>query len=251
VSDVDKAKRDLLADLAKGIESGRIDESMLKPDEEKVEKAADAASPDVRSSFQKMHDLLDADQRKQFVSNFREALQKRESKLDPNAQVGEWAKTLSLTDDQKQKIAGILAEDKSANDEMRARLDKVLDAFSSDSFAIDQVLPEGSEKDRADKMMHRIVDQARKVTDILTPEQRATAAKTIRDRLSEKGGNPEGPTGQATAPYSTANEVTGHQSEAWWAGGAARYGGGFGYSVGRSYGFSRGYSSGFGGAWLF
>jgi len=250
VSDVDKAKRDFLMDLAKEIEAGHVDETPLKADEEKVEKAAQAASPDLRAAFQKLHDLLDADQRKEFVANFRDALNKRESKLEPKAQIDELAKTLSLTDDQKQKIASILEDDKGANDEMHGRLDKVLDAFASDSFNIDQVEPEGSVKDRADSMMHRIAEQARKVTDVLTPEQRVAAAKAIRDRL-EKAGTPEGPTGKATAQDSIGPETTGSQSEAWWAGGARGYARGFGYSTGGAYGFSRGYGAGFGGAWLF
>jgi Spy/CpxP family protein refolding chaperone len=313
VGDVDKAKRDLLLDLAKGIESGQIDESTLKPDEDKVDRAAEAASPDLRGAFQKLHDVLDADQRKQFVSGFRDAIGKREPKLDTKAQVDELAKNLSLTDDQKEKISGILEEDKAANDETRGRLDKVLDAFASDSFSIDEVLPEGSVKERADKMMHHIVDQTRKVVDVLTPEQRAKAAKAIRDALSQNPENRQqpttgpatpttgptspgqtaptvpgpmapttpglpgqmgptlpglsGPTGQSTTPLTIApHEVTGSQSQAWWAGrgvavgpgfgyggfGVGRVGfGGLGYGVGTAYGFGRGYATGFGGAWLF
>jgi Spy/CpxP family protein refolding chaperone len=252
MSDVEKGKKDLVLDLAKEIEAGHVDESTLKPDEEKVEKAAESASPDLRAAFQKMHDLLSADQRKQFVSGFREALSKRASKLDAKTQVDEWAKTLSLNDDQKQKITAILDEEKSANDDARARLDKVLDAFPSDSFTIDQVLPEGSPKDRADRMMHRIVDQARKVTDVLTPEQRATAAKTIRDKVSEKAGSPEGSMGHTTQGLTARGEATTTQSEPWWAGRAGFYGRGFGgWGVGRAYGFGRGFGTGFGGAWLF
>jgi hypothetical protein len=105
-----------------------------------------------------------------------------------------------LTDDQKQKISGILEEDRAANDEMRGRLDKVLDAFPSDSFSIDDVLPEGSVKQRGDKMMHHIVDQTRKVADVLTPEQRAKAAKAIRDGLYQNAENPQEPTTPTTGP---------------------------------------------------
>jgi Spy/CpxP family protein refolding chaperone len=336
VGDVDKAKRDLLLDLAKEIESGQIDESTLKPDEDKVDRAAEAASPDLRSAFQKMHDVLNADQRKEFVTGFRDALHKREPKLDTKSQVDELAKNLSLTDDQKQKISGILDEDKAANDETRGRLDKVLDAFPSDSFSIDDVLPAGSVKDRGDKMMHRIVDQTRKVAAVLTPEQRAKAAKAIRDGLSEHAENPQepttpstGPTGPTTGPTSPGqtaptvpgetaptqpgqlgptapgqfgptmpgqmgptfpgqtaptgqpgqtgqtlspltvapHEVTGSESQAFWAGrgvavgrgfgygglgyGGLGYGGAYGFGVGRAYGFGRGYATGFGGAWMF
>jgi Spy/CpxP family protein refolding chaperone len=242
VGAVDQAKRDALLALAKQIGSGTVDKDALQPQMQAVEQAAAAASPDVRSAFQKMHDILDADQRTQFVSNFKDELKKAQNALDPKTQLDKLSQNLSLTDDQKQKVAGILESDQGADDEMHRRIETVLDAFPSDTFSIDQVLPAGSVQDRTHKVLDRIADNASQITDILTPEQRTTAADAITSKVSGSS------TGGSTGTSSSSLEVTGSTSEPLWAGGAAYRAGGYGLG---GYAFSGGYGTGYGGAYMF
>jgi Spy/CpxP family protein refolding chaperone len=242
VGAVDQAKRDFLLVLAKQIGSGTVDKDALQPRMQAVEQAAAAASPDVRTAFQKMHDILDADQRKQFVSNFKDELMKDQNDLDPKTQLDKVSQTLSLTDDQKQKVAGILESDQGADDKMHKRIETVLDAFPSDTFSIDHVLPVGSVQDRTRKVLGRIADNASQITDILTPEQRTTAADAITSKVSRSSAG-----GSTTGTSSSSLEVTGSASEPLWAG---RGYGARGYGVG-GYAFSGGYGTGYGGAYLF
>jgi Spy/CpxP family protein refolding chaperone len=243
VGAVDKARREYVLALADQIETGKVDESALKDQKKKVEEAAEAASPFLRASFQKMHEILDAGQRKEFVMHFRDALKKRAVSLDPDKQADKWAKTLSLTDDQKAKVRAILEDERAGGETMHARLEKVLDAFPTDSFSIDAVLPAGSIDERTDKMLDRITGVAKKVTEILTPEQCKTAAKAIREKMGRTSARLE--TEETSEPL----ETTASTSEAFWAGGAGYYGGAYG--GGAAYGFSRSYGAGYGGAYLF
>jgi Spy/CpxP family protein refolding chaperone len=243
VGAVDKAKHEYLMALADQIETGKVDESALKDQKKKVEEAAEAASPTVRKSFQKMHDILDASQRKEFVTHFRDILKERAGLLDPDKQVDRWAKTLSLTDDQKAKVRAILEEDRTLGEKVHERLEKVLDAFPSDSFSIEEVVPAGSIDERTDKMLDRITDVAKRVTEVLTPEQCKAAARAIREKIESTAGT------SATEETSEPLETTDSTSEALWMGGAGYYGGAY-RGVG-GFGFSRGWGAGYGGAWMF
>ena len=271
VAAVDQARRDLLQTLSNQIEAGKVDADALHNDKEKVVDAAVAASPALRGAFEKLHDTLDPDQRKQFVAAFRDALQKRASMVDPQAQVDEWSKILNLTGDQKTKISAILGEDTTADDVAKARIDLVLAAFPGDTFSLDDLVPAGAVKYDTQQMVNRIIDVTSKVTNVLTPEQRQTAAKAIRDQLSEQPAMSEPSTGPASpsAPAATgpaipstptptatgpaipsAPAVTGSTSQ------ALCVGGGSGYFVGSRqhstayYGFRRSYGWGYGGEYL-
>jgi Spy/CpxP family protein refolding chaperone len=184
VSSVDMARRDLLRALADEVEAGKVDPSSLKDKEQKVVDAATAASPTVRSALEKVHDTLDSAQRKQFVSAIRDSMKKRHT--DAKSRVEGWAKKLNLTDDQKTKIGAIFSGDSVAIDVARARIELVLAAFPGDKFSMDDLLPAKSVADNTRELEDRIIDETGKVTDVLTPDQRKTAAQGIRDRAAGK-----------------------------------------------------------------
>jgi Spy/CpxP family protein refolding chaperone len=247
VAPVDKAKRDLMEALADQIEAGRVDAKSLEPAIQRVDEAVQTASPAVHGALQKIHDTLDADQRKEFVEHFREKLNKMEVKTEPKAKVDEMAKKLDLTDDQKGKVRAILEQDMKPSGEMHDRFGKLLDAFPSDKFSVDEVLPAGLAAGHVDKMLHRMVGAASQVTAILSPEQRQKAAELLRQKAARKfprGGPSQEPTGQS--------------SQGQWIGGP--YVGGFGYSAwpvfgplgwGGAYGYNSGYVTGLGGTYFF
>jgi Spy/CpxP family protein refolding chaperone len=243
VGAVDQAKRDFMVALSKEIETGSVDSSTLHASLEEVVDAAAAASPILRAGFEKLHDTLDPEQRKQFVAGLRDALKKRAGMLDPKAQLDEWSKTLNLTDEQKQKIGAIMSSDTVDNDVARARIRLILAAFPGDKLSLDEIVPANTAHERTEKMFDHIVDVAKEVTDVLTPEQRALAANAIRNATSSQ---PPSPT---TSEPSASNEGTGTVAQALWAGGGRYYAGGY-RSFG-GYGFSRGYATGFGGMYMF
>ncbi len=266
VAAVDDAKRDFLKSLADEIDSGNVDASTLHPQIQKVVDAAVAASPDLRKAFDKLHDILDPSQRQQFVDAFRQVIKNHTSDVDPKQQLDKWAKALNLTDEQKQKIGSILDEDRVDEKVEKDRMDLVLDAFTGDTFSMDDLLPESSVGPRTERMLDKIVDVAKQVTAVLTPDQRKTAAQAIRDRASgagAEGGGAQAGTGTTTggtasAPASRA-EAVGSTSQAIWAGGRVGYRGGYaggvgyagGYRVSSGYGFGGGWGYGYGGAYLF
>jgi Spy/CpxP family protein refolding chaperone len=258
VAGVDEAKRAALLALADQIEANKVDAASLEPQTKKFVDAAAAASPYVRKALEKVHDNLDAQQRKEFVEGFRDALKKRKAMLDPKAHLERLSKDLNLSDDQKDKIQAILAENTVANDVARDRLELVLAAFPGDTFKMDELLPaEGGL--HAERMAKRAIDIAAKVTPILTPEQRKLAADKIRKRASGRstGESPAETSGtgpQGTEASSAELEALGSASEPLWAGAAGGYGGyaAGGYrSYSGGYGFSTGYAGGVGGTYLF
>jgi Spy/CpxP family protein refolding chaperone len=249
---VTEARKNLVLALADEIEAGKVDKDTLKPEIEDVVKASETASPLLRKAFDKLHDILDAKQREEFVEHFKDELKEFKQKHPVREQLEKLAHTLALTDDQKAKIGEILEKDEGAGKKVHENMERVLDAFPSDSFSMDAVLPEGQVREHVEKMEGRIIEDAREVTDILTPEQRKIAAEKIRSRAAaRRGGGKTG--GESTGAAGSPLEATGSESEALWA--ARGFGGygGFGYpgfGWGGGYGFSRGYAAGFGGGWM-
>jgi Spy/CpxP family protein refolding chaperone len=236
VTAVEQAKRDLLLRLADAIEAGKVDEASMASTMAEFDDAAAKASPVVRKAFEKLHDSLDAEQRKQFVANFHDALKKAATAADPKDNVDEMS-SLKLTDDQKEKIGAIFAEDSPAIDVARDRARLVLDAFKQDAFSMDDLLPAASIKHRADRMIHRVVDVTGRVTELLTPEQRTRAANMIRDKVTGRSAGETG-TGQTSA----ALESTATSSDALWAGRRTAFATRFRPGVG--WGFRRGWGVG-------
>jgi Spy/CpxP family protein refolding chaperone len=247
VAAIDDAKRDFLGALATQVAAGSIDESALDSQMKKVEDAAAAAEPVLRRSLEKIHDVLDPAQRKEFVAGFKDAVKKRDEASGAKARIDELEKTLGLTTDQKSKITSILEENDVAKDIMRARAKLVLAAFPGDAFSLDELLPAGFARDRTRRMLHRITDEARRICDVLTPDQRTKAAKMLHDKAT-----PEASEAHTT---NTGGEHVGSTAQPLWAGRAVGvgYGGAVGYgAVGyrRSVGYGFGYGAGYGGYWF-
>jgi hypothetical protein len=244
VGAVDRARDDFMLALADEIDAGnRVTSETLAPEIQKVSDAAAAASVALRSDLKKLHDLLDPEQRLEFVAGFREALHERASLVEPTSQSEEWSKALSLTDDQKQKVLAIVGEDKVDDDVEKARADVVLAAFPGGAFSMDDLLPASSVRRRAQHMLANIVTAADKVTAILTPDQRSMAAAKIRERAS--GTSADDTTVRPTPSSEKATSV----SEPLWVGRGGRYYGGA-YRRAGAFGFSRTYATGFGGIYL-
>jgi Spy/CpxP family protein refolding chaperone len=243
VGALDRARDAFVLALADQIDEGKVRAEMLTPEIQKVVDAAAAASGELRASLKKLHDTLSPEQRPLFVAGFREALQKRVSLVDPKAQIEEWSKALDLTDEQKQKFEAVVGEEKVDDDVEKARAEVVLAAFPGKAFTMDDLLPAGSIRDRAEEMLTDIAAAADKVTAILTPDQRSTAAAILRERVS---GTTKGESRPRPPPPSLG--TTASVSEPLWVGRGRYYGAA--YRRPGAFGFNRTYATGFGGIYL-
>jgi hypothetical protein len=243
VGAVDKAKNDFVLALANEIDAGKVSADTLTPELQKVLDAAAAASADLRAGLKKVHDTLGTEQRRKFVAGFREALQKRASLVDLKSQVDDWSKALSLTEEQKEKVEAIVALDRVDDDVEKARAEVVLAAFPGDAFSMDDLLPASSIRHRTAEMLADIVAAAEKVTEILTPDQRSTAATTVRETASGTA-----KVGPAARHQVSAPETSASVSEPLWVGRGRYYGGAYRRAGG--FGFGRTYATGFGGLYL-
>ncbi len=216
------AKNALVTAIADQVQAGTLDRAALQPKIDALQAAMKASKPLDAAALEKLHAVLDPEQRAAFVA----ALQAkwhdhggpehggpehggppgadhdgppsspmgRGMGFGPLAQLGA---DLKLTDDQKDKIkqalfaqhdaAGGMHDWRGGMREGHERLEKLTEAFKSEHFVVAELEPKDSEPkdfmtDHGDKMFK--LGQA--VLPILTPEQRTILAGKIRDHAKEE-----------------------------------------------------------------
>jgi len=203
-------RKALLEAVAAQVEAGKIDRAALQP---KIDAAAAAFAKNQdadRAAFEKLHDILDSDQRAAFVAAVQAKLaeMKAEWKSKGDDQKGEhrgarrggpmreWATALKLTDDQKKQIWDAMKDkfkamhaadgDHKGHEGFRGREmgKKVLEAFKGDKFVMNDVAPKIDAKAAANKMSDRMLGMLEVALPILTPEQRTLAAQKIRTDMA-------------------------------------------------------------------
>lgn len=145
-----------------------------------------------RKAIQRAHDLLDADQRTALVDALQAKRHERFGEHHEGRHMGGFGmmgKELNLSADQKAKIHEAMQADMKswkaqAGDVKHERHEHAnpLEQFKADAFNIDTVFPAHEH----DRMMGGAIHFAKIATPILTPEQRVTAAKMIRERAEFK-----------------------------------------------------------------
>jgi hypothetical protein len=209
--------KDVMLLLADQIEKGAIDESALQP---KIDAAVAAFKPvqaEDRKAIQRAHDILDKSQREALVGAIEAKHHERfggDDGEDAGAEdhhrrsrgpwgimgMGKMAQELDLTPDQRAKIfdavrAEIQADHARAHAgedhprwrEWREHRYRSLAAFKKDDFQIDRDMPAMDPAKGAQKMVEHGVRLAKVALPILSPDQRAIAAKLIREHLDEFG----------------------------------------------------------------
>lgn len=211
-----KARADATEALAAQVESGTVDRAALTPKFDAVAAAWATAQAGDRAAFEKAHALLAADQRAAFVTAFQAQLAaKHEGHEGRHMGMGgmkKWADDLQLTDDQRAKIkdamraefasehqgavAGLAVAGQQGSPEvmreamkehhgdMKARMDRILEAFKSDHFVMDEVAPKEDPTSRGHEMGGRMLKMAEVAVPILTPDQRTLAAKLLREHAT-------------------------------------------------------------------
>ncbi len=201
-------RKDLMEAIALQVEAGKIDRAALQPKIDAVAAAWDASRGADRAAFERLHDILDSEQRAAFVTAFQAQMGEMKShhKGGGDHKAGghkggfggmqEWATDLKLTDAQKTQIHDAMkarfqamhqSGDKTHGDKHAGGRDfgkNVLEAFKGDKFVMDTVAPKQDAKAGANKMADKMVGMVEVVVPILTAEQRTIAAAKIRTRAT-------------------------------------------------------------------
>jgi len=138
------------------------------------------------------HDLLDADQRSALVDALDAKHHERFGK-DHMGGAGfrKIAEELDLSMDQKAKIFQAVRAEAGTKQggwgEMKEHREKAMESFKTDQFQIDQAAPPMDLEKGSKQMLERGVRFARVALPVLTPEQRATAARILREKADNFG----------------------------------------------------------------
>jgi len=184
---VKAAKERLLTALADQVEKGQLDRCAVAPDIKALASAEAEAHPGDRAAFEKLHSLLDATQRTEFVDALKKQWDAVEKMHEPAALADHIAKELKLSAAEKtsmEKILTGLREVHEAQPSYAAhheRWKKILDAFKGDHFVLDQVAPEGDVAAHATARVERMLWAKEAILPVFSPEERKVAADKMRE----------------------------------------------------------------------
>ena len=180
------ARGQLMQALASGVASGNVDDKALAPRVNAVEGAIVANEPNDRATLEKLHSILTPAQRTELVGKIESRGAKMHQHAEgakdggPREHMGPWARELGLTDAQRDQIKANLQSSKPASDptlrnEERATHQRVLEAFKSDRFVMNELAPAKDPRLVAGEVTG-MVRMAKASAPVLTAEQRTTAA---------------------------------------------------------------------------
>jgi Spy/CpxP family protein refolding chaperone len=183
-----KAAKDRLAtELADQVERGKLDRCAVADEIKALASAVADAHPGDRAGFEKLHSILDPGQRAVFVDALKRQWDSVEKMHEPSALADKITKELNLSADQRTSVEKILTglrEVREAEPSYAAhheRWTKILDAFKSDHFVLDQVAPEGDVAAHTAAKVERMLWAKEALLPVFTPEQRKVVADKIRD----------------------------------------------------------------------
>lgn len=189
---LDEAARAVLLALADQIETGHVDLAALKSQLATYIAAREALSSTLRGALSGIHDVLDPVQRTRFAERLEQHLKQEAELYASPSWLNTWSSVLKLSDEQKQKIRGLFESAAPSLSAELQQLDKTLSAFKGERFSLAEIIPLKLDPLYALEGALRMVQTTSKITEILTPQQRAAAAKLLRDRVCGKadGGLP-------------------------------------------------------------
>lgn len=183
------AKRELMVALADQLEKGDVDRCGLQAQIDKIGAAVAKSYPDDRGMMERFHEILDPDQRVAFVDAIRDRGDKLEKAHDKGVMTDAIAKELNLSDDQKDRLGKIFAGLKEIKDAEpahaahRERMTKILDAFKTDHFVLDEIAPAKDVEAHATGKIKHMLWAGEAVIPVLNDEQRVHLAKLIREKV--------------------------------------------------------------------
>ncbi|MBX3214891.1 MAG: Spy/CpxP family protein refolding chaperone [Labilithrix sp.] len=183
-----EAKRGLMLAVADQIEKGKIDRCGLKDEIQKVASATADARPGDRAALEKLHSILDPDQRTRFVDALKKHWEEHKKSYEAGAMTDKLSRELDLTDEQKDKVRQILsglkeiAEAEPAHEEHRAKWSRILEAFKGEHFELDEVAPSKDVAEKTTKRIEAHLWAAEAVLPVLTDKQRGELADKLRSK---------------------------------------------------------------------
>jgi Spy/CpxP family protein refolding chaperone len=206
-----KARGELMLAIADQVQAGKVDRDALQPKIDAVAAAHQAAQPGNRAAFEKLHDLLTADQRLAFVNAMQghadQNLGDKKRGEGFRGRMQKWAGELNLTPDQQEQIKTKMQERWQAHfagavsggdpsgavqdghmiqqgHAMHEQFKAMLEAFKGDKFSMNDVAPAQDHKDMANAFAGHMLGMLETSLPILTPDQRTIAANKLRERAN-------------------------------------------------------------------
>lgn len=192
---VQQARSALMVKVADQLESasGKVNRCELKSEIGAVASAVARVRPADRKAFEQLHQILDEGQRADFVDALKREVATARKAHQPGPIVDKMGKELGLTADQKDSLKRIITglkeirEAEPAFDQHRDTWNKILEAFKTDNFNLDEVAPMGDVQANVTEKIEGRLWAAEAIIPVLTPQQRATAAKRLRSRAQHVG----------------------------------------------------------------
>jgi Spy/CpxP family protein refolding chaperone len=190
------ARKGLELAIAGQVDTGRIDRAALQPQIDAVVAAVQQTQVPDRAAFERLHAILDPDQRVAFVNALEAQIGARVGEMHHGKRLRDWADALKLTDDQRSRIRDMFKQRAEKTPPTQAaehgaqRGAKILGAFKTDRFVFDEVAPAQDLRERVTEATDRFLGLATQVLPILTPEQRTAASQRLRSKADSLGLGP-------------------------------------------------------------
>jgi Spy/CpxP family protein refolding chaperone len=242
---VERTKDDLMRSISDTLEGGAVDRAALTPKIDEFVAARLRERPALERALVKLHDVLDSQQRSQFVDALEAAVQ---GAMTPES--ASETPELGLSEQQRQQLGTLGAVQAGAPSE-QPRILKVLEAFRGESFHPEAIAAEHDQANSAQQRAASMLNVIEGLTRILTPQQRAKLAGVIRAGVQcasaevapEAGGSATASEGvDAPTTESVTQEV---RPGFGFGGGVGRPGFGMGFRPGMGMGFRPGMGMGF------
>src|SRR5262249_14970594 len=161
-----------------------IDRAALKPQMDALLGAIDQSRPADRAALVRLHDVLDKNQRNQFVdaleAQFRDGMHGGGGHHAGMGHMRQWATDLSLTDAQRDQIrTAVRSKFEGQREQMKAQWQatreqghQMLESFRQDQFALDANSPQIFGRDKIAFGVNKMIDFAEAAVPTLTPDQR-------------------------------------------------------------------------------
>lgn len=233
---VHDARRNLMLAIAQQMEAGQINRNALEPQLKALVEAKDAAVPAMSQALDQIHDTLTPEQRTKFADALEKSVEARRQMYSSGGWLNQWSKELGLSDQQKQQVENILGQLKPAMEQRHNQFTRVLSAFRGQSFRVEQIVPTSESAKETRQGAEQMVRIAQQIAQVLTPQQRALAAKKIAENACPKVQPP--PTGAPSTgqrQQSLEGENVGSSQDEIIVGRGVGWGGarGYGFAAGR------------------
>ena len=221
---VDDAENALLLALADQVAAGKISRDALESEIAAYATARQEVSGELRSAFERLHDLFDAQQREDFADALESRVHDVRLAILDGERLDDLSQQLELTEAQKQKILEDLQAIAPMLEHQRVKLHEIVEAFRGDTFSVEELLPQSQVPERARLRAERIIDLTATFAGVLDAAQREKLAARIREAAQARGDEPgEGePTGPAE--HEQGEEHAGHAAQHVWVAGGVRRG---------------------------